>query len=124
MKKIITPEDWDALSKTIKFKYAKDSYFSELKETEILNDRINTLNAISVYAGKYYSHEWIRKNVLRQTQEEIEEIDEQIKNESVIPQYNQASELDQPGGEAGGGATGGAQQQQQPMPKPQTSFSQ
>lgn len=125
MKKIITPEDWSALEKAIKFKFAKDNYFAELKETEILNDRLNVLNAIVAYAGKYYSHEWIRKNILRQSDEEIDEIDSQIKGESIIPQYGQ-QDLDQAGGEVGGGAPAGAAagQQQQPMPKPQTSFSQ
>ena len=124
MKKIITPEDWDALSKTIKFRFAKDNYFSELKETEILNDRLNVLNAITPYAGKYYSHEWIRKNILRQTDDEIEEIDQQIKKEDVIPQYNQMGGMEQQGGGFGGGSSGGSTQQEQPMPKPQTSFSQ
>jgi hypothetical protein len=95
-----------------------------LKETEILQDRINVLNSIAPYAGKYYSHEWIRKNVLRQTDDEIEEIDQQIKKEDVIPQYNQMSAMEQQGGGFGGGSSGGSTQQEQPMPKPQTSFSQ
>lgn len=125
MKKIITPEDWDSLSKTIKFKFAKDNYFSELKETEILNDRLNVLNAIAPYAGKYYSHAWIRKNILRQTDEDIEEIDDQIKQEAVEPQYNQMGDAEQQGGGFGGGPTGSStQQEQQPIPRPQTSFSQ
>lgn len=87
LKNIMTPEDWDEFSKQFKFKYARDSFFAESKEMEILTDRLNALNTIAPYAGRYYSNEWIRKNVLRQTEEEIEEIDEQIKNEQGNPQY-------------------------------------
>jgi hypothetical protein len=123
MKKVVTVEDWDQMSKHIKFKYAKDNYFSELKDTEILNDRISALNNIAPYAGKYYSHEWIRKNVLRQSDDDIDIIDKQIGQEGVNPQYNSPSPDEQgmTGGFGGGGAGG---QQEGPPPKPQTSFSQ
>jgi hypothetical protein len=87
LKKIMTPEDWDEFSKDFKFKFARDSFFSELKELEIMNDRLNALNTITPYSGRYYSNEWIRKNVLRQTDEEIEEIDEQIAGEVGNPQF-------------------------------------
>lgn len=87
LKNIMTPEDWDVFSKDFKFKYARDSFFAESKEMEILNDRLAALNNIVAYAGRYYSNEWIRKNVLRQTEDEIEEIDEQIQNEQGNPQY-------------------------------------
>lgn len=88
LKGIITPEDWEEFKDVIKFKYAQDNYFAELKETEILRDRIAMLRDIDDFAGKYYSHEWIRRNVLRQTDEDIEEIDEQIADEADNPQYN------------------------------------
>jgi len=87
MKKIMTPEDWDIISKQFKFKFARDNFFSELKELEILGDRLNRVAAADDYAGKYYSHTWIRKNILRQTDEEIEEIDEEISQEQMMPQY-------------------------------------
>jgi hypothetical protein len=96
LKKIMTPEEWDDFSKQFRFKFARDSFFAESKEMEILNDRINALNNISPYAGKYYSHEWIRKNVLRQTDDEIEEIDEQIQQEMNNPQYPQLGPDGQP----------------------------
>jgi len=131
MKKIMTPEDWDQLSKQIKFKFARDVFFAELKDTEVLNDRLNTLNNIAPYAGKYFSHTWIRKNVLKQTDEDIEDIDKEISDEQIIPQYQSAM----PGQEDMGGAGGfGGQQQSSgptkegedmlPLPKPQSSFSQ
>lgn len=88
LKGIITPEDWEEFKDVIKFKFAQDNYFAELKETEILRDRIAMLRDIDDFAGKYYSHQWIRRNVLRQSDEEIEEIDEQIADEMDNPQYN------------------------------------
>lgn len=96
LKRIVAPEDWDIISKKFKFKYAKDSYFIELKENEIISQRLNTLQTIDQFAGKYYSHIWIRKNILQQTEDDIEEIDEQIKEESVNPQYNPPEMAPQP----------------------------
>lgn len=107
LKGIITAEEWDQIKDSIRYKFAQDNYYAELKETEILRDRITMLRDIDDYAGKYYSHEWIRRNVLRQSDEEMEEIDEQIEEEQDNPQYNppmpeqsgeqtQQSEEDQP----------------------------
>ena len=59
----------------------KDGYFSELKTAEILRERLNLANEVSPYIGKYFSVEYIRKNVLRQSDEDIIEIDSQIRNE-------------------------------------------
>lgn len=87
LKNIITPDDWEELRSRIKFKYARDSYFAELKELEIMGDRFNRLRDVVDYAGRYYSHEWIRKNILRQTDDDIDEIDKQIKDEQSNPQY-------------------------------------
>lgn len=89
LKNIVTAEEWDDFKEVIRFKYSQDNYFAELKETEVLRDRITMLRDIDDYAGKYYSHEWIRRKVLRQSDEEIEEIDEQIQDEMDNPQYNQ-----------------------------------
>jgi hypothetical protein len=88
LKGIITPEDWIQFKDVIKYKFAQDNYYAELKETEVLRDRIAMLRDIDDFAGKYYSHEWIRRHVLRQTDEEIEEIDEQIMKELTNDQYN------------------------------------
>jgi hypothetical protein len=119
LKRVMTPEDWDQFSKKIKFKFARDTFFAELKETEMLNDRINSLNNVAPYAGKYYSHEWIRKNILKQTDENIQEIDSQIQQEENNPQYQT------PMPDETGMTPGGSQQQQEPPPpRPQTGFSQ
>jgi hypothetical protein len=88
LKKVISPDEWEDFRQAIKFKFAQDNYFAELKETEILRDRIAMLRDIDDFAGKYYSHEWIRKTILRQSDEDIEEMDEQIEDEMDNPQYN------------------------------------
>jgi len=72
----------------IRFKFSQDNYFAELKEAEILNNRLAALQQIDQFANKYYSHDWIRRKVLMQTDEEIQEIDEQIIAEMQNPQYN------------------------------------
>lgn len=82
LKSIITSEDWPEIASKIKFKYAHDNYFSELKDTEILNERINILNQLDPFVGKYFSKEWVKKHVLRQTDDDIQEMQEQMDGEA------------------------------------------
>jgi hypothetical protein len=89
LKGIITSEDWAEFKANFKFEYAEDNHFAELRNTEILRDRVSMLRDIDDYTGKYFSHEWIRRNVLYQTEEDMKEIDEQIAQEVDNPQYNQ-----------------------------------
>lgn len=81
LKGIITKEDWDMMKEDLKVSFMRDNYFSELKEAEILRERMQTLQLIEPFVGKYYSQAWIRRNVLQQTDEDIAEIDKQIKVE-------------------------------------------
>ena len=88
LKNIIAPEDWDHLSDHIQYDFVYDNQFSELKESELLNERLGTLATIEPYIGRYYSQEWVRRKVLRQSDQEMEELDEQIEKEiedGVIP---------------------------------------
>ena len=88
LKNIIAPEDWDQLSDHIQYDFVYDNQFSELKESELLNERLGTLATIEPYIGRYYSQEWVRRKVLRQSDQEMEELDEQIEKEiedGVIP---------------------------------------
>jgi len=78
---IMKEDEWEKIKDDVKFEYARDSYFTELKNNEILNERMNLLGMMNEHIGKYYSLEWIRKNVLNQTEEEIKEMDAQIENE-------------------------------------------
>lgn len=80
-KNIINPDDWDDLKENIRFDYAKDNYFSELKDAEILQSRINSLQAIDPYVGKYYSMEWVKRNILKMTDDDIEKIESQKIND-------------------------------------------
>ena len=88
LKNIVTPEDWEDLSEHIQYDFIYDNQFAELKETEMMNERLGTLATIEPYIGRFYSQEWVRKNVLRQTDGEIVEQDEQIEKEikdGIIP---------------------------------------
>ena len=78
IKGIMSEDDWKDIVPDIRFTYNKDSYFTELKETEILRDRFDILGQADEYIGKYYSVEWIRKNILRQSEEDIKAIDAQM----------------------------------------------
>ena len=68
---VITPEDWEVMSEHIQYDFLYDNHFTELKETELLNERLASLATVEPYIGKYYSNDWVRRNVLRQTDEEI-----------------------------------------------------
>jgi len=78
---VITPEDWEVMSEHIQYDFLYDNHFTELKETELMNERLASLATVEPYIGKYYSNDWVRRNVLRQTDEEIREEDEKIEQE-------------------------------------------
>jgi hypothetical protein len=81
LKGIINPDDWDNIKQFIRFDFMRDNYYAEVKENEILNGRLATLQVVDPYVGKYYSVEWVRKNILQQTDEDIKEIDSQKLND-------------------------------------------
>ena len=81
LKGVMTIEDWVKIKEHIQYNYLKDGYFAELKNAEIMRERLSLANEVTPYVGKYYSVEYIRKNVLRQTDEDIMDIDNQIANE-------------------------------------------
>lgn len=88
LKNIVTPEDWEQISDHIQYDFLYDNQFAELKESELLNNRISTLASIEPYIGKYYSVQYVRSKILRQTDTEMIEIDEQIEKEireGIIP---------------------------------------
>jgi hypothetical protein len=88
LKNIIAPEDWDVLSDHIQYDFLYDNQFAELKESELMNERLNLASVIEPYIGKYYSVDYVRRKILRQSDSEIIEIDKQIKEEikkGIIP---------------------------------------
>ena len=84
LKGIITADDWEEMKEYIQYDYIFDNHFTELKESEILNDRLNIVNQVEPYLGKYFSVEYVRRQILKQTDDEIEEIDMQIEKEKEI----------------------------------------
>jgi len=81
LKKVIVPSDWKQIKQDISIEYNRDNYYAELKESEIIKERIETLQMIDEYVGTYYSKEWVRKNILSQSDEDIDEITKQIEAE-------------------------------------------
>jgi hypothetical protein len=81
LKGILPIEEWEHEKENVRFDYQKDSHFVELKDAEIQRERATTLRDLDEYVGKYYSIQWVRKNILRQSEEEIEIIDKQIEDE-------------------------------------------
>ena len=96
LKGIITESDWKDWKESIAFDFIEDNYFSELKQSEMLRERFDMLASLDEYVGKYISNEWIRKNVLRQTDDEIEEIQKQIDQESQDGENEPNLEPDDP----------------------------
>ena len=82
LKNIVTPEDWEKMSEHIQFDYLYDNHFAELKETELMNERLNLMVAIEPYIGTYYSRDYVKRKILRQTDEEIEEMAEEMEEEN------------------------------------------
>jgi hypothetical protein len=78
LKGIINSEEWDEIEKNIRFDYNRDNYFSELKDSEIIRDRLSILEAVDPFVGKYFSMEWVKKNILQMNDEEIEKTDKEM----------------------------------------------
>jgi hypothetical protein len=83
-KQVMNESDWKDIEQDLKVEFSTDSYFAESKQSELLKDRIGILREVADYSGKYFSDKWIRKNILRQTDDEIEEIDREIEEEKAI----------------------------------------
>lgn len=81
LKGICTVEEWDEFKEYITYDFKKDNNFTELREAEILRERLSTLNLIDPYVGRYYSTKWVKKHVLFLSDEEIEEMDKEIEEE-------------------------------------------
>ncbi len=91
LKNICTPEDWEIMSEHIQYDFLYDNHFSELKEAELMNERLTLLQTAEPYVGKYYSQDYVRRKILRQTDMEILEQDRLIQDEidrGIIPDPN------------------------------------
>jgi hypothetical protein len=81
LKNIITPEDWEIMEEHIQYDFLYDNHFAELKEAELLNERLAMVQTAEPYVGKYFSQDYLRRKILRQTDQEILEEDALIKKE-------------------------------------------
>ena len=81
LKGITTRDEWKAMKVAVNYEWSRDNHFTELKESEILRNRLEILADVDQHVGKYFSLAWIRKNVLQMTEEEIDKIDIEIKDE-------------------------------------------
>ena len=101
LKGVITQDDWAQISPFVTFIYARDNFFAELKDAEILRERMTTLQQMiqEGIVGKYYSHKWVRTHILKQTDEEIAAQDDQIKQELDDPILNPPEQTMDGGGQ-------------------------
>ena len=91
-KGIIRGDEWDNMSNFITFDYQEDNHFNELKDAELLANRIQILQQLDPYIGKYYSSKWVRKNVLMQTDADIEQMEDEMAEDNDVKM--QHAELD------------------------------
>ena len=81
LKKVISEEDWHTISHNLQYDFLQDGHFAELKQSEMMRERIQLVNEMRDMVGKYFSVEYMRKNVLKQSESEIAEMNKQIKQE-------------------------------------------
>ena len=122
LKNVITPEDWEVMSEHIQYDFLYDNHFSELKESELLNERLNLAATAEPYIGKYYSQQFIRTKILRQTDGEIVEEDKQIEKEIESGAIPDPALIDPVTGEQmlPGGLPGGGGNETQPYQPPES----
>lgn len=110
LKGIMTEMDWNKSYQDIYFTWNKDVFFTDLKENEILREKVDMLNIMANYVGQFYSTKWLRKNILKQSDEEIEKINEEMQEEAAIAMEQQMMQQQQ---EAEQGETPPEEQDQQ-----------
>jgi len=96
LKGICTTEEWEQFKEDIYFDFRKDNNFTELREAELLRERMMTLQQVDPYIGRYFSQTWIKKNVLRLTAEEIEEMEKEIEEDGSLEIMQQMQQQEQP----------------------------
>ena len=83
MKGVISPEDWPNMQEHIQYNFLEDGHFAELKEAELLKDRIDTLSQVESYVGTFFSKQFVLKKVLNMNDAQIAEMQDQIEKESA-----------------------------------------
>lgn len=85
----MTPDEWEEIKPLIKFKFARDTMFSEMKDQQIWTQRLNVAQLMMPYVGRYLSNKWVRTHIFQQTDEDQKKMDEEIAEEAMNPQYAQ-----------------------------------
>lgn len=93
---VMSMDEFKLIKEAIHYDYLRDNYFSELKDQEIMNARLGMLQVIDPYTGKYYSVKYVREKILKMTEEEIEDMDEQIEEEAASQQATQDGMMGDP----------------------------
>ena len=84
LKGVITEEDWETWKSDLYVDFQRDNHFTELKDSEILRERLQTLDQISQYVGEYFSREWVMKNVMMMSDEDIEQMKQEVEGENSV----------------------------------------
>jgi len=84
LKGVITEQDWEEWKSAITVDFQRDNHFTELKNSELLQNRLNTLDQVSQYVGEYFSREWAMKNVMMMSDEDIEKMKQQVEAENSV----------------------------------------
>jgi hypothetical protein len=87
LKGVMSPEDWASIQNKIRYDFVKDNFFEELKETEILREKLNTLNEVEPLVGKYFSREWVVKRVLFMSDDEMRQMQKEMDAERMAGYY-------------------------------------
>jgi Bacteriophage T4-like capsid assembly protein (Gp20). len=95
LKGVINESEWDKLKEVLSYRFTEDNYYAELKDSEIMRERISTLEALEPYIGKFFSNDYVRKVILKQTDEDILDINSKIKKEVKDPLYKEDEEDDE-----------------------------
>jgi hypothetical protein len=85
LKKIIVPSDWVNIREGMNVEYSRDNYYAELKDSEILKERIETIQMMDEYIGLFWSKDWVRRNILKLTDDEIKDINKQNIDDPLEP---------------------------------------
>ena len=132
LKGICTDEEYNEFKEYIYFDFIKDNNFAELKEAELVRERLSLLGSVDPYVGRYYSMEWIQRNVLRLTDDDMKEMRKQIDAEKAaglimdpmqIAQQGQQELMNPDGGSTGGADAGAATPAPAPSPQPKGDLS-
>jgi len=82
LKGICTEQDWDEWKSQIQVDFSRDNHFTEMKDAELLRERLQTMDQISSYVGEYFSREWVMKNVMLFNDEDIKDMSDQVESEN------------------------------------------